>query len=113
MMRTSPDLPSPLLHAITEETDDGEHWHALADWLWIHGREDEAAAVRILWPTLLENLTFASLESTLEDVARNASVLGKLARAVERRVDEIRSEETRTDDYPSRTFAGLSLVRQS
>jgi uncharacterized protein (TIGR02996 family) len=102
MMRTSPDLPPTLLHAITEEPDEGEHWHALADWLWIHGREDEAAAVRILWPTLLENLTFASLESTLEDVARNAKVLGKLARAVERRTDETRPDETRTDQAPGR-----------
>jgi site-specific recombinase XerD len=45
-------------------------------------------AVRVRWPKLQENLSFASLESTPADVTENARVLGKLARKVEHWTDE-------------------------
>ena len=54
-----PDLPQ-LLAAIRDKPDDGPRWLALASWLWDNGRDngrdDEAAAVRVFWPTLRDNL---------------------------------------------------------
>jgi hypothetical protein len=71
-----------ILDAIREEPDDAERWHALSDWLMVHGQDDEAAAVRVLWLTVWGNLACASLAETLADLARNVNVLGKLAREV-------------------------------
>lgn len=79
------DLPASLLQAIAADPDDGEHWHALADWLRDHGRDDEAVAVRVLWPTLRDNLSCASLEVTLADVGRNGKVLADRARELQGR----------------------------
>jgi ABC-type arginine/histidine transport system permease subunit len=76
------------LTAISEVPDDGDRWRALAIWLLDNGRDDEAHAVRALWPTLRDNLACASLGDTLTDVARNAKVLAAVARKVERQVDE-------------------------
>jgi hypothetical protein len=44
--------------------------------------------VRVFWPTLRDNLSYASLATTIADVARNAKVLGAIARKVERQADE-------------------------
>jgi hypothetical protein len=78
------DLPAPLLRAIADDPDEAEHWHALADWLFVHARDNEAVAVRGLWRTLRENLACASLETTLADVARNSAALAAIARQGER-----------------------------
>ena len=66
----------------------GTGWEALSTWLEDNGRDDEAAAVRILWRMLRANLACASLENRLADVARNASVLGAIARDKQRQADE-------------------------
>jgi hypothetical protein len=81
------DLPS-LLTAISANPDDGVHWRALAQWYSDNGQEDEAIAIRVFWPTLRDNLAFASLETTLADAVRNSKVLAELAREVERRAHE-------------------------
>jgi uncharacterized protein (TIGR02996 family) len=73
------DFPASL-HPIATDPDDREHWHALADWLRSHGRDDEATTVRVLRPTLRDNLACVSLATTLDDVARNAGVLAAVAR---------------------------------
>jgi hypothetical protein len=61
-----PDLPT-LLQSIGEDPDDEARWRALSSWLWDHGRDDEAAAVRVFWPTLRDDLTRVPLEGTLAD----------------------------------------------
>jgi hypothetical protein len=73
------DLPA-ILAAIRERPDDAPRWLALAAWLWDNGRDDEAAAVRIFWPTLRDNVVEArvSVEDTLADVARHAGILGRV-----------------------------------
>jgi ABC-type arginine/histidine transport system permease subunit len=65
--------------------------------LWDNGKDDEAFAVRVLWLTLRDNLACASLAATLADVARNAKLLAKVAREMERRAGETLPDETRTD----------------
>jgi hypothetical protein len=95
-MPTPTDL-NVLLDAIRESPDFGGHWNALACWLWDNGRDDEAFAVRVLWPTLRDNLACTSVAATLADVARNAKVLAKVAREVERRDRDTQTDETRTD----------------
>jgi uncharacterized protein (TIGR02996 family) len=86
------ETPVPELRALTdhirESPDDRARWVALADWLQARGRADEAVAVRVLWRTLRDNLACASLEATLADVARNAGVLGAIAREKQRQADE-------------------------
>jgi uncharacterized protein (TIGR02996 family) len=81
------NLPT-ILDAIREQPDDGPRWLALASWLSDNGREDEAAAVRVFWPALQDDLARRSLDDTLEDVARNAELLGQCARKVEGRTRE-------------------------
>ena len=55
-------------------------------WLMANGREDEAVAVRVFWPTLRQNLfTGVSLDATLADVTRHASTLGEIARLIDAR----------------------------
>jgi len=73
---------------IRESPGDRAGWLALADWLAEQGRDDEAVAVRVLWRTLRDNLSCASLDDTLADVARNAGVLGAIAREKQRQADE-------------------------
>lgn len=89
-MQDAPEIApllSDLLAAISERPDAGDRWRALALWLLDHGRDDEAHTVRVLWPTLRDNLEFAPLGHTLADVARNATVLAAVAREVERQCD--------------------------
>jgi uncharacterized protein (TIGR02996 family) len=57
----STDLPQ-FLAAIRERPDDGPRWLALARWLTDNGRDDEAAAVRVFWPTLRDNLAVGVAE---------------------------------------------------
>jgi hypothetical protein len=82
-----PDLPA-LLCAIAANPDDGRCWRGLARWYSDNGQENEAVAVRVLWPTLRDNLACATLEATLGDMARNANLLAEVAREVERRARE-------------------------
>jgi hypothetical protein len=59
-------------------------WLALAGWLADNGREDEAAAVRVFFPVLVENLDRgATLEETLAIVQRNAGRLARRAKTIE------------------------------
>jgi hypothetical protein len=83
----SPDLTT-LLNAINDAPDDPDRWIALACWLGDNGKDDESNVVRVFWPTLRDNLSYASLATTIADVARNAKVLGAIARKVERQADE-------------------------
>jgi uncharacterized protein (TIGR02996 family) len=87
-----PELPA-ILGAIRERPDDGPRWLALAAWLRDNGRDDEAAAVRVYWPVLRDNLARASLESTMADVARHSRLLGQRAREVEAHPEDSRSED--------------------
>ena len=81
-----PDLPQ-LLDAIRARPDAEAGWLALAGWLWDNGRDDEAAAVRVFWPTLRDTVTVSgvSVEQTLREVARHAVKLGRKAREIEGR----------------------------
>jgi hypothetical protein len=92
-MRSTFDLPAVLLNEILSDPDGGEHWHALADWLWLHGRGDESDAVRLLWPALRDNLVCATLDQTLADLARNADVLAAVAREIEEQAEETPTDE--------------------
>jgi len=87
-MPTTLDLPVPILRAIGDNPNVPQHWHELADWLAAQAHDDEAVAVRTLWPTLRENLAVVSLEETLADVAKNAALLAKIARKMPRHDDE-------------------------
>jgi hypothetical protein len=82
------ELHAVLLDAIRADPDDGARWLDLASWLWVQGRDDEAIAVRVFWPTLRDNLAHVSLEATLAGVARNAKRLGRFARETDRRENE-------------------------
>jgi hypothetical protein len=75
-----PDLPGAL-EALRADPADGSRWLALTPWL----GDDAAAAVRVFWPTLRDNVTKGgvSVDATLVDVARNARVLVDVARQVE------------------------------
>jgi uncharacterized protein (TIGR02996 family) len=79
-----PDLVA-LLDALRERPEDGDRWLDLAAWLEDHGREDEAAAVRVYWPVFRDNVTVAGvpLGLTLRQVARQAGTLGPEARRIE------------------------------
>jgi len=83
-----PDLPV-ILDAIREKPDDGPRWLALASWLRDNGRDDEAAAVRTLWPTFRENLAFTTLGQTMDNLARHAALFGNIARQVEANVRQV------------------------
>jgi hypothetical protein len=54
--------------------------------VWDNGRDDEAAAVRVFWPTLRDNIDAGvSVEQTLRELARHAARLGRRAREIEGR----------------------------
>jgi uncharacterized protein (TIGR02996 family) len=76
-----------LLDAIRDQPNDERRWIALAGWLWDNGRDDEAAVVRVFWPTLRDNVTVSgvSLLETLRQTARHARLLGSRAREIEER----------------------------
>jgi hypothetical protein len=82
-MPRPPDL-AEILNAIRERPDDGNRCFDFASWLWNNGRDDTAVAVRVLWPTLRDALVYVSLE----DMARKARRLAKLARNIEGRADD-------------------------
>jgi uncharacterized protein (TIGR02996 family) len=83
-MPDPPDLVA-LLDALRDRPDDGDGWLALAAWLADHGRDDEAAAVRVYWPAFRDQVTVTGvpLGLTLRQVARNAGTLGPQARQIE------------------------------
>ena len=91
---TMPDLPQ-LLDAIRAGPDEQAGWLAPSSWLWDNGRDDEAAAVRVFWPTLRDNVTVAgkSVEQTLREVARHGGILGRRAQEIEGRAYDRRSED--------------------
>jgi uncharacterized protein (TIGR02996 family) len=82
-LSTAPDLPQ-FLDAIRARPDAEAGWLALAGWLWDYGRDDEAAAVRVFWPTLRDNVKVAgvSVEQTLRELARDVARLGRRAREI-------------------------------
>ena len=84
-----PDAPdSDLLDAIRADPDNESSWLNLARWFQDSGRDDEAAAVRVFWPTLRDSLGVRrSIIAVLADVRRNASLLGASAREIEERTD--------------------------
>jgi hypothetical protein len=79
------DLP-PILAAIREQLHHEPRWLALAGWLADEGRDDEAAAVRVHWRTLAENVAGGvSVDETVAEVTRHAKLLGEVARRIEER----------------------------
>jgi uncharacterized protein (TIGR02996 family) len=82
------ELPA-ILDVLRERPDDEVRWLALAGWLADSGREDEAAAVRVFWPTLRDNVASGvSVEMTLRELARCAARLGRRAREIQGLADE-------------------------
>jgi uncharacterized protein (TIGR02996 family) len=80
-----PDLPQ-LLDAIRARPPEEAGWLALSTWLRHEGRDDEAAAVRVFWPTLRDNIDAGvSVEGTLRELGRHAAQLGRRAREIEGR----------------------------
>jgi hypothetical protein len=85
-----PDLHS-ILDAIRQRPDAEPRWLALAGWLADNGRDDEAAAVRVFWPTLRDDvLVGGSLEATLRHMARHAGKLGRRAHEIEEQMGDER-----------------------
>lgn len=80
------DLPA-ILGAIRDRPDEEARWLALASWLRDNGPEDEAAAVRVFWPTLRDNVLVSGvpLHETLSQLAQHAARLGPRAREIESR----------------------------
>ncbi|MBO0700526.1 MAG: hypothetical protein J2P46_19170 [Zavarzinella sp.] len=73
-----------LLSAVRDAPNDERPWLALAAWLRDHGRDDEAATLRVFWPALQDSLAAGrSLESALDLVRANAWRLGPRAREIE------------------------------
>ena len=86
------DLPD-ILAAIEDCPDQGSRWLALSAWLGQRGREDEAAAVRVFWPTLWERVEGGNcVRQALRTMARNAARLGRKARKIEAWAGEGRAE---------------------
>jgi hypothetical protein len=78
--------PSAVLAPIKANPDDESAWLALAAHYRDSGRHDEAAAVRVFWPTIRSTLSAGrSLESALDLLARNAALLGRRARETDGR----------------------------
>jgi hypothetical protein len=66
---------------IEARRNDATTWRALAAWLLDNGRDDEATAVRLSWPTLRDNVVRSGM--SLDQVALHAKVLGRWAREAE------------------------------
>jgi hypothetical protein len=65
--------------------------------------------VRVLWPTLRENLAFASLDGTLAGVARKARVLADVGLVMEWRAEQPDPDDTRRA-WPGRACRILESV---
>jgi hypothetical protein len=79
------DLPT-LFASIREKPADESRWLALSRWLGDKGRDDEAVAVRVYWSAMRDTMTTGvSLDAILADLARNARLLGEMARMIEER----------------------------
>lgn len=82
------DMPSDLtalLGPLRANPEDEARWLALSRWFADNGRDDEAVAVRMFWPSLRDNVTEVGLDETLADLEQNAATMGRLARHVEER----------------------------
>jgi hypothetical protein len=78
------DELSRILNAGRSNPDNSARWLALASCLRDNGRDDEAAAVRMFYPVLQDNLARGeTLESTLALMQRNAARLARRARRME------------------------------
>ena len=85
-----------LLDAIRTDPDSESPWLNLARWFEDNGRDDEAVAVRVFRRTLSDSLAVrCSLETVLDDVRRNAGILGACAG------DRGAGREVRKGDRPS------------
>jgi hypothetical protein len=88
-------MDETLVGAIRENAAVESRWLALSRWLWDNGRADEAAAGRVFWPSLRDNVAELGLDETLAALARRAeergavvgSVVTALVRAMLRRPD--------------------------
>jgi uncharacterized protein (TIGR02996 family) len=76
------DFPT-LTGAIAQDPDDRARWLAMAAWFAAHGRDDEAIAVRVLWPTFRDSLAYLPLSAILRSLAESAAVFGSIARQLE------------------------------
>jgi hypothetical protein len=84
-----PDLPA-ILDAIQADPNCEGRSLALASWLSDNGREDEAVAVCVFWPTLRDTMaTGITLRVTMRRVARSAVKLGRRARQIESPCDNL------------------------
>jgi uncharacterized protein (TIGR02996 family) len=82
-----PDLPD-LLDAIQADPNSEGRWLALSWWLSDNGRDDEAAAVRVFWPTLRDTVAAGTtVRETMRRVAGNAAKLSRRARRIEQASD--------------------------
>jgi len=81
-----PDL-AYLLEMVRENPGDESRWLDLSRWLAGNGQHDEAAAVRVFWPSLRDAVMDAGvpLDEALAGVSRNAGVMGERARQFESR----------------------------
>lgn len=69
-------------HTPTTEAE----WLALAGRLWDDGFDDDAAAIRVFWPTIAETIAGGvPLEAALKQVRRHSARLARLARRIEER----------------------------
>ena len=77
-------MDATILDAIRRNPTAPVCWLGLAGWLADNGRDDEAAAVRVFYPVLVENLERgATVEETLTIVRRTAGRLAIRARRME------------------------------
>ena len=86
--------PSAVLAPIKANPHDELAWLALAAHYRENGRADEAAAVRVFWRAIREDMVErGSLDAVLRDVETHATTLGRIAREIEARVLPLAGEE--------------------
>jgi uncharacterized protein (TIGR02996 family) len=77
-----------ILDSIRAKPNDAAHWLLLAGWLADNGHDDQAAAVRVFFPVMRENLSLgATLEQTIAIVRLDSVPLGRRARLMEEQAD--------------------------
>jgi hypothetical protein len=82
-----PDLPA-ILDATQADPNCEGRW--VASWLSDNGREDEAVAVRVFWPTLRDTVAERTpVREPMRQVVRDAIKLGRRAQRVESQHDNL------------------------